>query len=135
MKEKHLKNDPVDNEILNKGKDITKDFDDSQEVYVEPKQMTHKLISIRLPVTMIKDLRVIAEKRGDIGYQQIIKTYVAEGLSRDTQRSNDKIQTAIYYGSNIVSLSSSSLSEGFPNQWGESGNEQSHSIERSSIWK
>ena len=37
---KNLNNNPIDNEILNKGKDIIKDFDDSKEVYVEPKQMT-----------------------------------------------------------------------------------------------
>ena len=115
MKEKYLKNDPVDNEILNKGKDITKDFDDSQEVYVEPKQMTHKLISIRLPVTMIKDLRVIAEKRGDIGYQQVIKTYIAQGLLRDTQKSHNQVYGGTYYGSDIVSLSSS-VNGAFSNQ-------------------
>ena len=66
---------------------------------VEPKQMTHKLISIRLPITMIQDLRVIAEKGGDIGYQQIIKTYIAEGLLRDVRKSDNKIQNAVYYGS------------------------------------
>lgn len=134
MKEKKL-NDSVDNEILSKGKNIINDFDDSKEVRVEPKQMTHKLISIRLPITMIQDLRVIAEKRGDIGYQQIIKTYIAEGLLRDVRKSDNKIQNAVYYGSNIISLSSSSLSEGFPNNWGESGNDQTHSVERSLIWK
>ncbi len=131
MKEKKL-NDPVDNEILSKGKNIINDFDDSKEVRVEPKQMTHKLISIRLPLTMIKDLRIIAEKRGDIGYQQIIKTYIAEGLLHDDRKSNDKTQVNVY---NVISLSSSSLSEGFPNKWGESGNGQTHSVERSLIWK
>jgi len=103
MKE-NLNNNPIDHEMLNKGKEIIKDFDDSKEIYVEPKQMTHKLISIRLPLTMIKDLRVIAQKRGDIGYQQIIKAYIAEGLLRDDQ--NNRIQSSSYYGS-IVSRSSS----------------------------
>ncbi len=134
MKEKNLNNNPIDNEILNKGKNVIKDFDDSNEVYVEPKQMTHKLISIRLPVTMIKDLRVIAQKRGDIGYQQIMKTYIAEGLFRDAQRSNNS-QATVYYGGHTIVSKSSSLNGSFPNQWGESGNEQSQSIERSSIWK
>ena len=134
MKEKNLNNNPIDNEILRKGKNIIKDFDDSNEVYVEPKQATHKLISIRLPVTMIKDLRVIAQKRGDIGYQQIIKTYIAEGLFRDAQRSNN-FQATVYHGGYTIVSKSSSLNGSFPSQWGESGNEQSHSIERSSIWK
>jgi hypothetical protein len=108
MEAVHMKNkNPIDNEMLNKGKDIINDFDDSKEIYVEPKQMTHKLISIRLPLTMIKDLRIIAEKRGDIGYQQVIKTYIAEGLLRDTQRSNNRIQGGTYYGSSAVSRSSS----------------------------
>ncbi len=115
MKEKNLNNNPIDNEILNKGKDVIKDFDDSNEVSVEPKKMTHKLISIRLPVTMIKDLRIIAEKRGDIGYQQIIKTYIAEGLFRDIRNSNDKTQSTTYYGSHAISLSSS-LNGNFSNQ-------------------
>ena len=104
---KDLHKNPIDNEMLSKGKEIAKDFDDSKEVYVEPKQMTHKLISIRLPLTMIKDLRVIAEKRGDIGYQQVIKTYIAEGLLRDTQKSHNQVYGGTYYRSDIVSLSSS----------------------------
>jgi hypothetical protein len=132
MKEKYLNNNPIDNEILSKGKNVVKDFDDSNEVYVEPKKAIHKLISIRLPVTMIKNLRVVAEKRGDIGYQQIIKTYIAEGLLRDNQ--NNRVQSSLYYEDNIISLSSSSLSEGFPNKW-ESGNNQTHPVERSLIWK
>ena len=130
---KDLHRNPIDNEMLSKGKEIAKDFDDSKEVYVESKQMTHKLISIRLPLTMIKDLRVIAEKRGDIGYQQVIKTYIAEGLLRDTRSSYN--QTTIYYGRSYIVSQSSSLNGNFPNQWGESGSEQTHCVERSSIWK
>lgn len=131
---KNLNKNPIDNEMLSKGKEIIKDFDDSKEVYVGPKQMTHKLISIRLPLTMIKDLRIIAEKRGDIGYQQVIKTYIAEGLLRDARNSNNA-QTAIYYEGSYMVSRSSSLNGNFPNQWGESGNGQSQSIERSPIWK
>ena len=43
---KDLKNNPVDNEILSKGKDIVKDFDDSKEVYVEPKSLTNRLFDL-----------------------------------------------------------------------------------------
>jgi len=53
---------------------------------VEPKPLKSKLISIRLPMVMIRNLRIIARARGDIGYQQIIKTYIAEGLERDHQK-------------------------------------------------
>ena len=132
MKERNP-NDPVDNEILSKGKNAAKDFDESQEIYVEPKHITNKLISIRLPVDMIKDLRIIAQMRGDIGYQQIIKTYIAEGLLRDDRKTLNA-QTRTSNGSNIVSVSSA-LSGEFPHQWGESGNDQSRHFERSPIWK
>ena len=107
--DKNLPNDPVDNEILSKGEDVVKDFDYSQEVYVEPKVMENKLISIRLPGIMLKDLRVVAERRGDIGYQQVIKTYIAEGLLRDSQRYENRIPSILNDGSNIVSVSSASI--------------------------
>jgi predicted DNA binding CopG/RHH family protein len=84
-KEKHLRANSIDSEILSKGKKVIDDFDESQEVYVEPKQLKNKLISIRLPIEMIGNLRKIAETKGEIGYQQVIKTYIAEGLIRDNQ--------------------------------------------------
>ena len=102
-KEKHSHTDSVTREILNKGKDVIKDFDDSQEIYVEPKQLKSKLISIRLPMVMISNLRIIARERGDIGYQQIIKTYIAEGLLRDNQKIQCNIQPSQIVESNISS--------------------------------
>lgn len=110
MKEKHSHTDSVTREILNKGKDVIKDFDDSQGIYVEPKQLKSKLISIRLPMVMISNLRIIARQRGDIGYQQIIKTYIAEGLFRD----NQNIQYSLQQSQIVESNDSSSLSMNFP---------------------
>lgn len=86
MKEKKVHYNSVDEEILSKGKEITKDFDDSKEFSVMPKPQENKLISIRLPMAMIRALRAIARMKGDIGYQQIIKTYIADGLSHDQQQ-------------------------------------------------
>ncbi len=114
MKKKYSHTDSVNREILSKGKDVIKDFDDSQEISVEPKQLKSKLISIRLPMVMINNLRIIARERGDIGYQQIIKTYIAEGLIRDNQAIKYNIpQSQIVLESNIFE-SSSSLEIKFP---------------------
>ncbi len=43
----------------------------------------NKLISIRIPENMIEDLRKVASSKGDLGYQQLIKTYIAKGLVRE----------------------------------------------------
>lgn len=99
--------DTVTQEILNKGKDIVKDFDDSEGVYVEPKPLESKLISIRLPMVMISNLRIVARLRGDIGYQQIIKTYIAEGLERDNQRIQHNMPLQVSFGEADLSASSS----------------------------
>lgn len=40
-----------------------------------------KLISIRMPAKMIKQLRGVAGQKGDMGYQQLIKSYIAQGLT------------------------------------------------------
>ena len=107
-REKYSHTDSVTREILDKGKDVIKDFDDSQEIYVEPKQLKSKLISIRLPMVMISNLRIVARQRGDIGYQQIIKTYIAEGLVRDNQNIKWNIpQVPIALVSNTFDTSSS----------------------------
>ena len=100
-------NDAVTKEILSKGKDVTKDFDDYQGIDVEPKQLRNKLISIRLPIVMIRNLRVIARARGDIGYQQIIKTYIAEGLEREHQKIQYNIPPHVFFGEGVLSGSSS----------------------------
>ena len=82
----------VDDEIIKKGKAVVNDFDDSSEFYVQAKRPESKLISIRLPIDMIRALRQIATLKGDIGYQQMIKTYIAEGILEDSQ----KIQASVH---------------------------------------
>jgi len=86
IKKKSVHKKDVDEEIIRKGRAVIKDFDNSQEIYVFPKKVENKLISIRLPLAMIKSLRNIAIIKGDIGYQQIIKSYIADGLSREMDR-------------------------------------------------
>lgn len=103
----------IDKEIISKGKDIYNDFDDSKEVFVKPKKMENKLISIRLPMQMIKDLRTIARIKGDIGYQQIIKTYISDGLTLDKKRIRSDVREQTVY---MNASSSSSINEEFPHE-------------------
>lgn len=58
-------------------------FASSEALYVPAKKRNNKLIAIRLPISMINQLRDIAIKKGDIGYQQLIKIYIAEGIQRE----------------------------------------------------
>ncbi len=44
-----------------------------------------KLISIRIPENMIDDLRQVANEKGGGGYQQLIKSYIADGLQDEPQ--------------------------------------------------
>ena len=43
---------------------------------------TTRVISIRLPETMIESLKVLANKRG-VSYQALLKIYVAEKLEEE----------------------------------------------------
>ena|SRR3990167_3723030 len=73
----------VDAELEAKTKDeLLAEFAQSQSLHAPAKKSENKLISIRLPMAMIKGLRDIAIERGDIGYQQLIKVFIADGLSR-----------------------------------------------------
>ena len=72
----------VDEEIIAEGKHVLKHVDWSQSLQV-PSKPLHKLISIRLSIDMIQQLHHAADRKGHIGYQQVIKAYVAEGLARD----------------------------------------------------
>lgn len=44
-----------------------------------------RTISIRLPVSMIEDLKVLANKR-DVPYQSLLKVFLAERLDRERRR-------------------------------------------------
>ena len=72
----------INAELEAKGRKAAADFDDSQALFVPAKKRDSRLISIRLPVAMLNELRDAAIKRGDIGYQQVIKWFIAEGLSK-----------------------------------------------------
>ena len=74
----------VDTELEAKTKEeLLAEFDHSQALHVPAKKRESKLISIRLPMILLKQLRDIAIKKGDIGYQQLIRTYLAEGVERE----------------------------------------------------
>ena len=73
----------VDRELEAETKEkVLADFRESEALHVPAKKSENVLISIRLPKNMIKGLRDIAIERGDIGYQQLIKIFIADGLSR-----------------------------------------------------
>jgi predicted DNA binding CopG/RHH family protein len=44
-----------------------------------------RTISLRLPVSMIEDLKVLANNR-DVPYQSLLKAFLAEGLERERRR-------------------------------------------------
>lgn len=71
----------VDRELISKGKDIAKDFDESQALHVPGRKRESKLISIRLPMDMIRQLRAVAMQKGNLGYQQLIRLFLSEALS------------------------------------------------------
>lgn len=46
---------------------------------------TLRTISLRLPVSMIEDLKILANKR-DVPYQSLLKVFLAERLERERRR-------------------------------------------------
>jgi predicted DNA binding CopG/RHH family protein len=46
---------------------------------------TLRTISLRLPVSMIEDLKVLANKR-DVPYQSLLKVFLAERLEKENRR-------------------------------------------------
>ena len=85
---KKLTEAEVDRELIGKGKDVVHDFDEAKKIVVLPVKSDSKLISMRIPTSMLGQLRHVAIKRGNIGYQQVIKTYIFEGLRREIERSD-----------------------------------------------
>lgn len=108
----------VDREIIAKGKEVLKDFDESEAIHIPAKKLESKLISIRIPMNMLDKLREVAVQKGHIGYQQLIKTYVAEGLLREEWKIlAQALEPSIHVQSNI-SLSSSSICQPLqPEEW------------------
>jgi predicted DNA binding CopG/RHH family protein len=48
---------------------------------------TLRTISLRLPVSMIEDLKVLANKR-DVPYQSLLKVFLAERLDKELRRAS-----------------------------------------------
>lgn len=63
-----------------------KEWDESKSVEVVPEQRKASGIStsIRLPKEMVSKLRKIAKKKGDIGYQTLLKIWIAERLEKES---------------------------------------------------
>ena len=61
------------------------EWDESKSVEVVPEKKTNSDIStsIRLPSAMIRKLKKVASKKGEIGYQTLIKIWIAERLEEE----------------------------------------------------
>jgi len=61
------------------------EWDESKSVTVEPGKRgpTELSTSIRLPKNMVSKLRRVAERKGGIGYQTLIKMWIAERLEEE----------------------------------------------------
>lgn len=61
------------------------EWDEGKSVVVDPekRQGSEVSTSIRLPKTMVSKLRRVAQRKGDIGYQTLIKIWIAERLEEE----------------------------------------------------
>ena len=61
-----------------------KEWDDYNAVEVTPEKKSSGVsTSIRLPMEMVAKLRKVARKKGDIGYQTLLKIWIAERLEKE----------------------------------------------------
>jgi CopG antitoxin of type II toxin-antitoxin system len=61
-----------------------KEWDDDNAVEVIPEKKSSGIsTSIRLPMEMVAKLRKVARKKGDIGYQTLLKIWIAERLEKE----------------------------------------------------
>jgi len=56
----------------------------SERVSPEPRMKSGVSTSIRLPKEMVSKLRRVAKKKGDIGYQTLLKIWIAERLEKES---------------------------------------------------
>lgn len=63
-----------------------REWDESKAAHVTPEPRIKSGIStsIRLPKQMVTKLRKIAKKKGDIGYQTLLKIWIAERLEKES---------------------------------------------------
>lgn len=60
------------------------EWDEPKSVAVAPEKQTSGIsTSIRLPKDMVAKLKKIARKKGDIGYQTLLKIWIAERLEKE----------------------------------------------------
>ncbi|HPI40146.1 MAG TPA: CopG family antitoxin [Pseudobdellovibrionaceae bacterium] len=61
------------------------DWDENKSITVVPEKRNFSGIStsIRLPREMVAKLRKVARKKGDIGYQTLLKIWIAERLEQE----------------------------------------------------
>ena len=62
------------------------DWKKAQRVKLPNLKPTTRTVSIRLPETMLEDLRMLANKR-DVPYQSLLKIYVAERIEAELRSS------------------------------------------------
>jgi len=60
------------------------DEEKSVEVIPEPRIKSGVSTSVRLPKEMVTKLRKVAKKKGDIGYQTLLKIWIAERLEEES---------------------------------------------------
>ncbi len=61
------------------------EWDESKSIGVTPeKRASGVSTSIRLPKEMVAKLKKVARKKGDIGYQTLLKIWIAERLEKET---------------------------------------------------
>lgn len=62
-----------------------KEWDESKAVTVTPeKGLSGISTSIRLPREMVAKLKRVARKKGEIGYQTLLKIWIAERLEKES---------------------------------------------------
>jgi predicted DNA binding CopG/RHH family protein len=62
------------------------EWDESKGIHVKSdrkKTVNELSTSIRLPVSMVNKLRKVASRKGEIGYQTLIKIWIAERLEKE----------------------------------------------------
>ncbi len=61
------------------------DWDETKSATVTPeKKASGVSTSIRLPKEMLAKLRKVAKRKGDVGYQTLLKIWIAERLEKES---------------------------------------------------
>ena len=63
------------------------DWSDAEECVLPRLKPTTTTISIRLPVSMLEELKVLANKR-DVSYQSLLKIFLSERIDNEVNRYN-----------------------------------------------